>query len=301
MTEVADAPQQILSPADLLKPPQGLIVFPEIIKSDPRWHQLPPGNIVYINAASPDVVPESVLMLDQNGNPEYQHGHIWERPITEPQRVPAVVIHTGPRTSSDSYDEIIGIARSITTKRDEIDSNGAKQHHQGYVVIIEDKIKDGDKVKEWRKLQLTNLNLVAEDGQELTIETDQHLITFGRVPIENDLPPFMKTRLDAERNAPPYAPEDPTAREKRLKEERNKALVRKFKKNGRLLPEVLPECCPDCGQNYKYIFFEDEWKRPEEHVIVNLLKQQKVCDGHIEGLVKLGRPEKIGYLGRHPY
>jgi len=303
MTEVAELSHQALSSTDLLKPPHGLIVFPEIIKSDPRWQQLPPGNIVYTNATSSEVVPDTVLMLDQDGNPEYMHGHIWERSITEPQRTPAVVIHTGPRTPENSYDELIAIARTMTTRTTETDSDGVKHHHQGYVIIVEDRVKDGDKVKEWRKLQLTNLNLVAEDGQEVVVETDDHFITFGRVEKEHVTPPYIKARLENERNNMPLD-ENPTEREKRLKDERNRALVREFKKNGRLPEEELPDCCGDCGQHYKYVYYQDDWEKPQEHTVVELLKAKKVCkSGLHRGIreIRVGKPDKIGYLGSHPY
>lgn len=303
MTEVAELSHQALTPADLLKPPHGLIVFPEIIKSDPRWQQLPPGNIVYINASSPDTVPESVLMLDQDGDPEYTHGHIWERPITEPQRTPAVVIHTGPRTPENSYDEVIAIARTMTTRKTDTDDNGNKKHHQGYVIIVEDKVKGGDKGKEWKRLQLTNLNLVAEDGEELVVETEDHFITFGRVEKEHVTPPHIKARIASEKSEAPPNIEDPAAKAVREKEEKNSALTREYKKNGRLPEEVLPETCGDCTAHLKTVYFVKPYLTKSK-VWIGYLKSQTVCNnnsGHRgSGIQRLSKPEDIGSIGRIP-
>ena len=144
----------------------------------------------------------------------------------------------------------------------------------------------------------------AEDGEELVVETEDHFITFGRVEKEHVTPPYIKARIASEKSATPPNEEDSFAKEAREKEEKNRALTREFKKNGRLPEEVLPDCCGDCGQHYKFIFFKDEWKKPEEHVIVDLLKKQKVCnsqDHRGSGLIKIGKSEKIGYLGRRPY
>lgn len=145
MTELADEGSEQLSPDDLLRPPQEPIIFPNILRADRRWQQLPPGDVVYINATQPDSLPSTVTMLDQEGHPIQKHGHNWERPFQEPSRVPAVVIHTGARTIEEAYDEVVGKATRMLTRRLTRDPiKGVIEQNLGFVVIVEEKKNDGD-------------------------------------------------------------------------------------------------------------------------------------------------------------
>lgn len=297
MTEAVETGQLTLPSFDIIRPPHDPIVFPDFLKTDRRWLQLPPGNIVYAEAKSSDKLPDTVKMLDQQGNPVFENGHEWERPFDEPSRVPAVVLHTGPRTPKNSYDRIIAEARLITTRERERDSMGKiKAFHQGFVVIVEDKIKGGDTNKEWREQQLTNLDLVKDvDGPELTvIETDEYFITFGRVAKEHYVPDFIKDR---------YKPQEERIKTpQQLLDEKNRALTKEFKKEGKLAEVELSDCCGDCGQHYKYVYFQENWVKKKENVIVELLKGKKVCNSgrhrNIREII-IGTTDKIGYLGSH--
>lgn len=182
MSEPFEAIQPELTPVDLLRPPQEPIVFPNILRSDRRWQQLPPGDIVYINAAQPDQLPENVTMLDQQGHPIQRHGHNWERPIFEPSRVPAVVIHTGTRTPDKSYEDVIEEATKKLTRRVHRDKlRGIVEQNLGFVVVVED--KGDDTHVGWRQEQLTRHGLVKdkEGDEKVVIVTDNNVITLGRI------------------------------------------------------------------------------------------------------------------------
>jgi hypothetical protein len=182
MSEPFEATQPELTPFDLLRPPQEPIVFPNFLRGDRRWQQLPPGDIVYINATKPDELPERVTMLDQQGHPIKRHGHNWERPIEEPSRVPAVVIHTGKRTPEQSYEDVIEEATKKLTRRVHRDTvGGIVEQNLGFVVIVEDKGED-TRVG-WRQEQLTRHGLVKdkEGDEKVVIVTDNNIITLGRI------------------------------------------------------------------------------------------------------------------------
>lgn len=182
MSEPFEATQPELTPSDLLRPPQEPIVFPNILRTDRRWQQLPPGEIVYIDANKPDTLPTTITMLNQQGHPVKEHGHNRERPFSEPQRVPAVVIHTGPRTPEQAYDLVIEEATEKLTRRTLRDNlKRIKEQHLGFVVIVEDKGKDT--TIGWRQAQLTKHGLVKDkDGDEkVVIETENSIVTLGRI------------------------------------------------------------------------------------------------------------------------
>ena len=99
-----------------------------------------------MNANQPDTLPTTVTMLDQQGHPVQENGHNRERAIDEPQRTPAVVIHTGPRSLEAPYDEIVAKATRMLTRhltRDHL--KRIVEQNLGFLVIVEDKIEGGDK------------------------------------------------------------------------------------------------------------------------------------------------------------
>ncbi len=80
MSEPFEASEPV-NPPDLLLSPQEPIVFPNLLLGDRRWQQLPPGNVVYMDASKIDPekpdnhLPRTVVMLDQQGHPVQLHGH----------------------------------------------------------------------------------------------------------------------------------------------------------------------------------------------------------------------------------
>lgn len=183
MTEVIDAPQA-LTAADLLRPPQEMIVFPNSLLQDSRWLQLPPGNVVYIDAKDPNTIPQSVTMLDKKGHPVQSHGHNLVKDFSAPQRVPAAIVHTGPRTPEESYNQVIAEATQMLTRKNRRDSLGRiTEQYLGFVVVVEDKKDGGDNRKGWREDQFSNLGAVKGRGEneQIVIETDNQILSFGRV------------------------------------------------------------------------------------------------------------------------
>lgn len=289
MSEPFEATQPELTPFDLLRPPQEPIVFPNILREDRRWQQLPPGEIVYMNTTQPDVLPATVTMLDQQGHPVQEHGHNRERPFSDPQRTPAVVIHTGPRNPDEAYDMVVGKATRMLTRhltRDHL--KRIIEQNLGFVVIVEDKIEGGDNRVGWRKKQLTNHGLVKdqEGEEEVVIETKDKIITLGRIKKAHNVPDFIKTQDEPAENPHPPSPEE-------IKRE----LIQKYKK-GELKTVELEECCGDCGQHLKYEYYPNNWVKPGE--TIQLLKRRKVCDSKLHrgmpGSITIGKPETIGRL-----
>lgn len=293
MTELADAGQDNLSPSDLLRPPQEPIVFPNILRSDRRWQQLPPGDIVYISASQPDVLPDRVTMLDQQGHPIQRHGSNWERPFQEPSRVPAVVIHTGPRSIEGAYDEVVGKAMRMLTRRLSRDPiKGVIEQNLGFLVIVEEKKEGGDSRVGWRKKQLKNHGLVEdhEGDEHVVIELEDKIITLGRIRKAHFVPDFIKTTdVQTEDIAHPQSPED-------IKRE----TLAKFK-SGELKTVQLEECCGDCGRHLKYEYYSSNWVKPGE--TIELLKRRKVCDSKLHrgmpGSITIGKPVTVGRLSYH--
>ena len=293
MSEPFEAAQPELTPSDLLRPPQEPIVFPNILRNDRRWQQLPHGEIVYMNANQPDTLPTTVTMLDQQGHPVQENGHNRERAIDEPQRTPAVVIHTGPRSLEAPYDEIVAKATRMLTRhltRDHL--KRIVEQNLGFLVIVEDKIEGGDNRVGWRKKQLTNHGLVKdEEGEEeVVIETDDKIITLGRIKKEQNVPDFIKTR-DSEPTEIPQ-PKSP--------DQIKKELISQYKR-GELRAVELEECCGDCGRHLKYEYYPNIWIKGDE--TIELLKRRKVCDSKLHrgmpGSITIGKPETIGRLGWH--